>query len=426
MSVYRPRGSKVWWYDFIFDGQRMRESTKARSKTIAKDAEKTRRRELEESYNGIKRRERVKLFNVAADAWLEMKRLTLAPSSQRIERDNLKHLRPFFGAKLLSDIKAKDVSKYQHTRIAEGASSKTINLEVGTLRAILRRYRIWAEIQQDIRMLPTIDDVGRALTAEEEVALLSACLQSRSRCLYPAVALALNTGMRYSEIRLLQYRQLDFPREHLTVGKAKTQSGTGRVIPLNKRILGLLEMWANQFPNRQPDHYLFPYEKCGARGEPGCFGFSSETIFYETEPSRPVGDWKEAWEKAKERAAAILGSNGEDQQLRHGSKLAVLTKPWPNGESARDQAKPPSLKCRFHDLRHTAVTRLLEAGIPYPVVAAMMGWSAATAIRMAKRYGHIGSIALRAAADVLGRFEISAESPKESPKSPDTKMCSVQ
>jgi hypothetical protein len=44
--------------------------------------------------------------------------------------------------------------------------------------------------------------------------------------------------------------------------------------------------------------------------------------------------------------------------------------------------KPESLKCRFHDLRHTAVTRLLEAGVPYPVVASMMGWSAATAIRM--------------------------------------------
>ena len=40
MSVYRPASSKVWWYDFIFEGQRVRESAKTRSKTIAKDAEK--------------------------------------------------------------------------------------------------------------------------------------------------------------------------------------------------------------------------------------------------------------------------------------------------------------------------------------------------------------------------------------------------
>jgi hypothetical protein len=143
MAIYRPtKDSKVWWYDFIFEGQRVRESAKTRSKTVAKDAEKARRRELEESYNGIKRRDRAKLFSVAAEEWLVIKSLTLADSSQRIERDNLKHLRPQFDRRLVTDIQAKDVSRYQHARLAEGASPKTINLEVGTLRAILRRHRV--------------------------------------------------------------------------------------------------------------------------------------------------------------------------------------------------------------------------------------------------------------------------------------------
>jgi integrase len=53
--------------------------------------------------------------------------------------------------------------------------------------------------------------------------------------------LALNTGMRYPETRLLQYKQVDFRTKLLTVGKSKTQSGTGRVIPLNLRILGVLQ-----------------------------------------------------------------------------------------------------------------------------------------------------------------------------------------
>ena len=163
MSVYRPtKDSKVWWYDFVFEGQRVRESAKTRSKTVAKDAEKARRRELEESYNGIKRRDRAKLFSVAAEEWLVIKSLTLAASSQRIERDNLKHIRPHFERPLVTDIQAKDVSRYQKARSSEGASPKTINLEVGTLRAILRRHRVWADIQQDIRMLPTLDDVGHA------------------------------------------------------------------------------------------------------------------------------------------------------------------------------------------------------------------------------------------------------------------------
>jgi hypothetical protein len=89
MAVYKPTSdSKVWWYDFIFEGQRVRESAKSRSKTVAKDAEKARRRELEEGYNGIKRRDRAKLFSVAADEWLALKSLTLATSSQRIERQS--------------------------------------------------------------------------------------------------------------------------------------------------------------------------------------------------------------------------------------------------------------------------------------------------------------------------------------------------
>ena len=70
------------------------------------------------------------------------------------------------------------MSRYQQRRLAEGASPKTVNLEVGTLRAILRRHRVWAEIQQDVRMLATLDNVGHALTADEESALLSACLKS--------------------------------------------------------------------------------------------------------------------------------------------------------------------------------------------------------------------------------------------------------
>jgi len=46
-------------------------------------------------------------------------------------------------------------------------------------------------------------------------------------------------------------------------------------------------------------------------------------------------------------------------------------------------------------LRHTGCTRMLERGVPFPVVSEVMGWSASTAIRMAKRYGHIGSAARR-------------------------------
>jgi hypothetical protein len=47
------------------------------------------------------------------------------------------------------------------------------------------------------------------------------------------------------------------------------------------------------------------------------------------------------------------------------------------------------------------VTRLLERGVAFAVVAAIMGWSAATSVRMAKRYGHIGASPQREAMKLL-------------------------
>jgi hypothetical protein len=49
MAVYR-RG-KTRWYEFLFAGRRARESAKATSKTVAKEVEKKRHRELEEGFN---------------------------------------------------------------------------------------------------------------------------------------------------------------------------------------------------------------------------------------------------------------------------------------------------------------------------------------------------------------------------------------
>jgi hypothetical protein len=44
---------------------------------------------------------------------------------------------------------------------------------------------------------------------------------------------------------------------------------------------------------------------------------------------------------------------------------------------------------------------MLEAGVAFPVLAMLMGWSPATTVRMAKRYGHIGQTALRSAVEAI-------------------------
>ena len=210
-------------------------------------------------------------------------------------------------------------------------------------------------------MLRAREDAGRALSQDEERALLRECRQSRSRSLYVAVELALGTCMRYSEIRLLRWNQIDFARGELRVGKSKTEHGEGRVIPLSQRVRTVLEFWAERFPSRKPNEFVFPCERYGGRGKEDVFGFSG-SVAYATDASHPVGDWKEGWEAAKKRAGVT---------------------------------------CRFHDLRHTGCTRMLEAGVPFSVVSEILGWSPSTTVRTAKRYGHIGHSARRDAVDKL-------------------------
>jgi integrase len=270
---------------------------------------------------------------------------------------------PVLGQRLLSDIDAADINRYQQARLKDGAAPKTINLEVGTMRAILRRHRLWRNIQPDVRMLKTTDDIGTALEAKEDKALLDSCADSRSRSLLPAVLVALNTGMRYGELRVLRWEQVDLRQRTVRVGRSKTDAGAGRTILLNGRATKTVQFWADQFPDPKPRHSYFRPSATGLR-------VTSSSRAYSTAIRSRDQLRKEAWESAKERAKVTI---------------------------------------RFHDLRHTCVTRMLERGVPLPVVASILEWSAATTARMAKRYGHIGQVAQRQAVSVLDTDSSASE-----------------
>jgi hypothetical protein len=70
VSVFRPkytvngekRISNIWWYKFTFADQVIRESSKSDSKTIAKDAERAHRREMEQAINRIPKRQKTFYF----------------------------------------------------------------------------------------------------------------------------------------------------------------------------------------------------------------------------------------------------------------------------------------------------------------------------------------------------------------------------
>jgi integrase len=359
MSIFQ-RGN-IWWFTFRFRGQRIQESTSSRSKNLAIRAERVRRRQLEEGVNRVHADKRSLIFGVYARQYLEANTPHWSKSNVRIETYNLKHLTEHFGKLLLTDITSVHIGKYQAQRKAAGASSRTINMEVGTLRAILRKQRLWANLQPDVKMLRARSDIGRALSRDEETRLLEACKASRSRSLYPAVLLSIHSGLRNQELRLLRWRQIDMLERTLTVGKSKTAGGEGRTVPLSDTAWRCIQEWRSQWPEAKPEHYLFPSEKYGLAGESGYQ--HAAIVPYNVRPDVPIGSWKVAWTNAKQSAG---------------------------------------VQCRWHDLRHTFVSRVAAGQVSEATIMALAGH---LSVKMKEKYSHVRTESKRQAVLTLDRPE---------------------
>jgi len=342
MALYKQKGSKVWWYEFQFNGQRIRESAKTTSKVVAKEAERARRRQLEENYNSIKKPEMPKLFPIAAEEYMAVQRQKVTAGTMEIIEREVSHLLPYLRTKTVADITHLDIKRFIDGRLAQGVANRTVNIGLQTLRAIMRRNHQWERLRPDFAKLKERKSAGRELTEPEEERLLRECRLSCSRVLFPAVTLGLYAGMRFSEIRLLRWRQIDLAGACVTVGESKTEHGEGRLIPLIGPALDAMTDWAAKFPDRLPEHCVFPAERYS-------FNAKEELVrVHNYNPNRPIGTWSGAWTAARRRAG---------------------------------------VKLRFHDLRHTTVTRLLEKR-SIEEIASIMGWSSSTMVEMMNRYQH--------------------------------------
>lgn len=355
MALYK-RG-KIWWIEIEFHGQRIRRSTKSGSKTLAQKAERQLRRELEESANGIKHNRRPLLFSVAAREWMTANQARWSKSNISIQKFNLKHLSAYFGSMLLADITPDHMGKYQGIRQKDGASNRTINMEVSTLRMVMKAARTWGAISQDVRMLPERRDVGKALTPDEATRLLEACRKSPQPSLYPAVVIFCNTGLRNAELRRACWHQVDFLKAEFRVGKAKTEGSEGRIVPLNQAALGAFKEWKSRWPDAKPDDYIFPSEKLVFKGE-GALQKGVMTA-YKVDLDKPLGAWKRAWKTAKKEAG---------------------------------------VECRIHDLRHHFISSLAQTQTPDATIQAISGHLSR---KMLEHYSHVRLEAKRRAVEAL-------------------------
>jgi integrase len=363
MAVYKRGG--VWWYEFEFQRQRIRQTSKSPVKAVCLQAERERRRELERGANNLEKVAKPKLFSGAVKAYLLDREQHWSPKTREMHANSLKHLEPHFGKLLLSEIRGEHVSRYQRARLKERASNRTVNIEVDLLRLALRKAKLWSNIADDVTMLKERTDVGRELSDDEVHRLLSACRANASRGLYPAVLTSIHTGLRSQELRLLRWHQVDLIEGIITVGKSKTQGGEGRLVYLSTQAMQTLKEWRSQFPAAQPGQAVFPREAYGLRGKKGTFG--GEVVPYRTFPDQPVRSFATAWRAAKKAAG---------------------------------------IECRWHDLRHSAASRMAAGGATDQTLQALLGWMSP---KMIERYSHVRAEAKRRAVSVFDNANFEAE-----------------
>lgn len=320
--------------------------TSAKTFRTKRDAEDWARRTEDEMVRGvfIERAPSERMtFGAALDRYLAEVTPTKKESTQRAERLKAASLRLFFGRYSLAAVNADLVARYRDHRLAEGKRPNTVRLELALASHLfttaIREWRIGLVHNPvaNIRKPSVGEGRDRRLSKEEERRLRKAVSAHSNPMLRWIFDLALETGMRSSEITGLTKGQVDLGRRIVRLSRTKNDSA--RTVPLTQHAKEVLAAaLANPVRPKDCDLVFF--------GEPGRDGWR-----------RPY-NFNKAWLSIK----ADLGVSN----------------------------------LRFHDLRHEAVSRLVEGGLSDQEVAAISGHKS---MQMLKRYTHLR------AEDLVGRLD---------------------
>lgn len=82
-------------------------------------------------------------------------------------------LKEYFGGTKLNRISAEQVLDYREWRAAT-CGPALVNMEIGVLRRVLKRGKLWQAIADDVRPLKEPETIGRALSPDEKESFLEA------------------------------------------------------------------------------------------------------------------------------------------------------------------------------------------------------------------------------------------------------------
>lgn len=328
MAVYK-RG-QFYYFEFIYNGERHKVSTKQKNRRVAEEMEATYRSNLAKGEVGIKERGAVPMFTQAMKeflAWSQDHHSTKPLTYKRYLTSSKPLLLHFRDARL-DGIKPDDVEKYKSARLKwkSGRTGRklrpaTINRELACLKIVFNHF-----IKNDVVLVNPVSRVKflaedneqmRVLSLEEERFYLAACSQP----LHDIAVLMLECGMRVEEACKIKRQNVNLERNYVFIPFGKTKAAR-RKIPLTK---AALEVLRSRLESQEGEH-LFPHKN---------------------DSSKPM----------------VKPNNAHIGALK----------------------RTGLLKFRLYDLRHTFASRAAMSGVDLVTLAALLGHSR---IQMVMRYAH--------------------------------------
>ncbi len=335
MGLYK-RG-QTWWIRFTFKGQQIRKSTETGDKKLA---ERIYHKILGDIAEG-KWFERLpgeeKTFREMIEKYLkEHSARNKTPKSHDRDQELAHHLIGSFGDSILTEISPKSIFQYKVMRRDEGASPRTINYELSLMsHAFNLAIKEWEWLKDNPVSRVSREKVNNMRERWLTFEEEEKLLNASPKWLQELIIFSLETGLRQGETLNLQWPQVDLFRKTITILEQKNKAKD--VLPLNERALEVLKA-------RAKIRHL-----------------KSNYVFYNTNGNRiKVSNLQRAFYCAVKR-----------------SGISDL---------------------RWHDLRHTFATRLVQAGVDLYTVQKLGRWKET---KMVQRYAHHYPESLRKGIEVL-------------------------
>ena len=277
-----------------------------------------------------------KTFNHMIGKFLKEYTSTLSENTQKAYGYYAENLKDFFGSQKLSSITPKNVTRYKVQRRDNGASSSTINRELYMLsKAFKLAVNEWEWLNQN-----PVSKVSKETENNERDRWLSyaeekGLIDNCPEWLSDIIIFDLHTGLRQDELLSLEWTRVDMQQKTILI--QKTKNGKPKAIPLNQNAFDV----------------LVKRSKIG--------NIHNDLVFFSS----------------------------------HGTKFNRF-----NVKRAFRKAldKPGIENFRFHDLRHTFATRLVQKGEDIYKVAKLLGHKS---IKSIQRYAHHCPESFRSGVDVL-------------------------